>query len=78
MAGKRNDPELSHGWHHLQRAWVGVTARWAAICHRMEKDIVAANPDIPPPKSPVTVFLVGSLLGFAGLVVVSKWFSPNM
>jgi hypothetical protein len=50
----------------------------AAICHRMEKDIVAANPDIPPPKSPVTVFLVGSLLGFAGLVVVSKWFSPNM
>jgi hypothetical protein len=46
----------------------------AAICHRMEKDIVAANPDIPPPKSPTTVFLVGALLGFAGLLIVSKWF----
>jgi hypothetical protein len=54
-----------------------LMAAGALTCRRGDKRLVAANPDIAPPKSLVFVVLVAILFGFAGSKIVSKWFTTH-
>ena len=49
----------------------------AAIGHRGDKRIIAANPDIAPPNSLVFAILVALLLAYAGWEIVNKWFTTH-